>query len=78
MIDTTGSEFDSLFVIADGGPDEGLISIAVEEEFELGDLNDAIPTIGIDPASFSSEVGEIEIGSFLVEVTTLVPLIYRL
>lgn len=64
LIDTTGSEFDSLFVIADGGPDEGLISIAVEEEFELGDLNDAIPTIGIDPASFSSEVGEIEIGSF--------------
>jgi len=64
LIDTTGSEFDSLFAITEGGVDDGLISISREEEFEFGDLNDAIPTISSDPTNSSSAVGEIEIGSF--------------
>lgn len=64
LIDTTGTEFDSLFVVTEGGVDDGLISISREEDFEFGDLNDAIPTIGVDPTDFSSEVGEIELGSF--------------
>ncbi len=64
LIDTTGTEFDSLFVVTEGGIEDGLISISREQEFEFGDLNDAIPSVSIDPTSFESEVGEIEIGSF--------------
>ncbi len=64
LLDTTKGDFDSLFVVTQGGVNDGLISISVEEEFEFGDLNDAIPTIGIDPTSFSSAVGEITLGSF--------------
>jgi hypothetical protein len=64
LIDTTSAEFDSLFAITKGGTNDGLISIAVEQDFDFGDLNDVIPSISIDPTSFSSEVGEIELGSF--------------
>ena len=64
LIDTTSAEFDSLFAITQGGTNDGLISIAVEEDFDFGDLNDVIPSISIDPTSFSSEVGEIGLGSF--------------
>lgn len=61
LIDTTKGEFDSLFVV-DGIT--SLISLSIEEEFDFGDLNDAIPEISTDPTTFSSEVGEIELGSF--------------
>lgn len=61
LIDTTKGEFDSLFVIDDTS---SLISLSIEEEFDFGDLNDAIPEISTDPTTFSSEVGEIELGSF--------------
>lgn len=64
LIDTASAEFDSLFTVKQGGTDDGLISIAVEEDFDFGDLNDVIPSIAINPTSFSSEVGEIELGSF--------------
>ncbi len=60
LIDTTGSEFDSLFTL----DATGFISLSQEQDFEFGDLNDAIPEISTDPADFSSEVGELEIGSF--------------
>lgn len=64
LLDTTKSDFDSLFTVTDGGIDDGLITLSRTEEFDFGDLNDAIPEIGIDPTSFNSQVGEIEIGSF--------------
>jgi len=64
LIDTTGTEFDSLFVVTEGGVDNGLITLSREEEFEFGDLNDAIPEISTDPTNFEAEVGELEIGSF--------------
>ncbi len=60
LIDTTGSEFDSLFTL----DATGFISLSQEQDFEFGDLNDAIPEISTDPTDFSSEVGELEIGSF--------------
>lgn len=60
LIDTTSSDFDSLFTV---GPNQG-ITISQEEDFDFGDLNDAIPAVDADPASFSSEMGELEIGSF--------------
>lgn len=64
LLDTTKSDFDSLFTVTEGGVDDGLITLSRTEEFDFGDLNDAIPEIGIDPTSFNSQVGEIEIGSF--------------
>ncbi len=64
LLDTTKSDFDSLFTVTEGGIDDGLITLSRTEEFDFGDLNDAIPEIGIDPTSFNSQVGEIEIGSF--------------
>ncbi len=64
LLDTTKSDFDSLFTVTDGGIDDGLITLSRTEEFDFGDLNDAIPEIGVDPTAFNSQVGEIEIGSF--------------
>lgn len=61
LIDTTKSEFDSLFTL---DPSTSLISVSVEEEFDFGDLNDAIPEISTDPTDFNSQVGELELGSF--------------
>lgn len=61
LIDTTKSEFDSLFTL---NSTTGLISVSKEEDFDFGDLNDAIPEISTDPTSFNSQVGELELGSF--------------
>ncbi len=60
LIDTTSSSFDSLFTV-DG---DNFISLGKEQDFDFGDLNDAIPIVNADPASFSSAVGEIELGAF--------------
>ncbi len=60
MIDTTGSDFDSLFTV-DG---DDFITISKEQDFNFGELNDAIPVIDVDPTSFNSEVGEIELTDF--------------
>lgn len=64
LIDTTKGEFDSLFTIVGAGDDFGLIVLSKEEEFDFGDLNEAIPEISADPASFNSQVGELELGDF--------------
>ncbi len=61
LIDTTKSEFDSLFIL---DPITSLIKVSKEEDFDFGDLNDAIPEISTDPTTFNSQVGELEIGSF--------------
>ncbi len=61
LIDTTSSNFDSLFVL---DPTNNLIKISKEESFDFGDLNDAIPEISTDETSFNSQVGELEIGNF--------------
>jgi hypothetical protein len=60
FIDTTSSDFDSLFSV-DG---DNFITISKQEDFDFGDLNDAIPEVNFTPTSFSTSVGEIEIGSF--------------
>ncbi len=61
LIDTTKSEFDSLFTL---DASTSLISVSVEEDFDFGDLNDAIPEISTDPTSFNAQVGELVLGSF--------------
>lgn len=61
LIDTTSEDLDSLFVV---DASSGLISITTDEEFDFGDLDDAIPEIDGSTTSFNSQVGEIELGSF--------------
>ncbi|WP_103663724.1 hypothetical protein [Gracilimonas amylolytica] len=60
LIDTTSSDFDSLFSV-DG---DNFITISKQEDFDFGDLNDAIPEVDVTPTTFDTEIGEIEIGSF--------------
>ena len=59
LIDTTSDDLDSLFTVVQSGDDIGFISINKKEEFEFGDLNDAIPEIDTDKTEFDAEVGEI-------------------
>jgi hypothetical protein len=61
LIDTTKADLDSLFTIKDTS---NFITISKEQEFEFGDLNDAVPTVNIAPRSFNSEVGEISLTDF--------------
>jgi len=60
IIDTTKDSFDSLFTVESNG----FVRLARQEEFEFGDLDDAIPTVDVSPTNFSTQVGEIEIGDF--------------
>ncbi|HEX6982157.1 MAG TPA: hypothetical protein VF181_05305 [Balneolaceae bacterium] len=60
LIDTTGENFDSLFTV----DNNGLIRLSKEEDFDFGDLNDAIPKVNVDPATVVSEVGEISLANF--------------
>tara|TARA_R100000908_G_scaffold65423_1_gene56203 strand:- start:59169 stop:61523 length:2355 start_codon:yes stop_codon:yes gene_type:complete len=61
LIDTTSTDLDSLFVV-DGT--NNFITISKEQDFEFGDLNDAVPVVSVDPTSFESQVGEIEVTDF--------------
>jgi len=60
FIDTTGSQYDSLFTV--GG--DGLVSLSRQEDFDFGDLEDAVPSVDVEPVTFNTQIGEIEIGSF--------------
>ncbi|MEX0719405.1 MAG: hypothetical protein WD059_01975 [Balneolaceae bacterium] len=60
LIDTTSSDMDSLFSV-DG---DNFITISKEQDFDFGDLNGAVPVIDVDPTSFESEVGELELTNF--------------
>lgn len=60
LIDTTSSDFDSLFTV----DNDGLITLSKEEDFDFGDLNDAIPEVDVDPISVNSQVGELKLTDF--------------
>lgn len=60
LVDTTSSDFDSLFVV-DG---EGLVSLVVDEKFDFGDLDDAIPEVDVRATNINTEVGVIEFEEF--------------
>lgn len=60
IIDTTSSEFDSLFSVnRTGGVDSGLVSLSQEQDINLGSLSDAIPTIDSDVQKINSQIGTI-------------------
>ena len=60
LVDTTSSDFDSLFVV-DG---EGLVSLTVNEEFDFGDLDDAIPEVDVRETDITTEIGSIKFVEF--------------
>ncbi len=60
LIDTTSEDYVDLF-----SPDaNGLVRITKEQDFDFGDLNDAIPEVDADPASVDADVGEISLTNF--------------
>lgn len=60
LIDTTSSDFDSLFTV----DSDGLVRLSKQEDFNFGDLNDAIPDVNVSPETVNSQVGEIGLNNF--------------
>jgi hypothetical protein len=61
LIDTTSDNFDSLFVVNSAN---SLITLSKEQEVSLGDLNDVVPSVNVDPTEIATEVGVIEVDDF--------------
>lgn len=60
LIDTTSQDYVDLFT-TDGS---GAVRITKEEDFNFGDLNDAIPEVDAAAASVEAEVGDIALTNF--------------
>lgn len=60
IVDTTSDNFDNLFT-TNG---KGLVRLTKEQDFNFGDLNDAIPEVNAAPATVSAQVGEIGLTNF--------------
>jgi len=63
LIDTTKGDASDFFKT---DPD-GVVSISTEEDFDFGDLNNAIPVVSVDPTDVNAQVGELNLGSFASE-----------
>ncbi|MCC5925324.1 MAG: hypothetical protein JJU41_02075 [Bacteroidetes bacterium] len=63
LVDTTSSSFEDLFLV---DPD-GTVRIVQELEFEIGELDDVIPEIEVDPITIESAIGDIVIDDFSAE-----------
>lgn len=61
IIDTTSEDLENLFTTDDG---TGLIRLSKEEDFNFGDLNDAIPEVDVTPTTTNAQVGEISLTNF--------------
>lgn len=60
LIDTTSSQFDSLFSVAGNG----LVSLSKTTPFDFGSLDNALPTISANTINSHSEIGPITIDNF--------------
>jgi hypothetical protein len=60
LVYTTKEDFDNIF----STNEDGLVSITKEQDFDFGDLNDAIPEVDVPATTVNSQVGEIELSSF--------------
>lgn len=60
FIDTTSNQFDSLFTVGE----EGLVSLSRQEDFDFGDLEEAVPVVNVTPLTFNSQIGDLELGDF--------------
>ena len=60
IIDTTSENFKDLFVVGANR----LVFLSAEIDFEIGDFDDLIPELEIDPTHVESEIGTLEIDDF--------------
>lgn len=60
LLDSTSEDYKDYF----SSDTEGMVHITNEEEFDFGDLDDAIPEVDSDPTTTNAEVGEIELTNF--------------
>ncbi|WP_138429939.1 hypothetical protein [Fodinibius saliphilus] len=60
LIDSTKEDFDNIFT----SDADGLVRITKEEQFNFGDLNDAVPTVQAPTTTVNATVGDIEIANF--------------
>lgn len=67
LIDSTKSDFESIFVV----DQDNHIKLAVNEDFDFGNFDHALPLVQADPAAIVNEIGEINIGSFSSGVNNL-------
>jgi hypothetical protein len=60
LIDSTSEDYADL-LFSDG---DGSVRLTKEEDFDFGDLDEAIPTVDADPTTVNAEVGEIGLTNF--------------
>lgn len=61
LIDLTNPDFADLFKV---DSNDNTVTLSFEEEFDFGDLEDAIPVLDVDPTFVDAEVGEIGLTDF--------------
>lgn len=60
LIDTTAEDLGSLFRTNNNG----LIRLSKDQDFNFGDLNDAIPEVDVSPTTTNAQVGELNLTNF--------------
>ncbi len=60
IIDTTSENFQDLFAIGS----DGLVFLSTEIDFEIGNFEDIIPEVDVDPTELEGEIGNLEIDDF--------------
>ncbi|WP_445666029.1 hypothetical protein [Fodinibius sp. AD559] len=60
LIDSTSEDYLDLFS-SDG---DGMVSLTKEQDFDFGDLNDAIPTVDVPVKTLNTQVGELNLTDF--------------
>jgi hypothetical protein len=61
LIDIRNPDFADLFKV---DVEDNFVTLSFEEDFDFGDLEDAIPVLDADPISVDAEVGEIQLSEF--------------
>ena len=63
IVDSTSEDFDDLFVVGE----DGLVSLSSELDFDIGDFDNIIPAIDVDPTEVESEIGLLDVDDFSSE-----------
>lgn len=71
LVDTTNSSFEDLFLV----DADGTVRIVQELDFEIGDLDDVLPEIEVDPIKIESAIGDIVIDDFSAEFESTIGVI---
>ncbi|MDR8391839.1 hypothetical protein NC796_11840 [Aliifodinibius sp. S!AR15-10] len=60
LVDSTDPDFEDFF----SSDDNGLVRLTKDEDFNFGNLDDAIPEVDVNSKQVSSQVGELALGDF--------------